>query len=316
LYREINRKGFRMKATTLEEKVPATDLGLLSDYSIEITAKDADALAEAAPFIKTRTRVSITFLPNEDFATRVRAARCVRALGLIPVPHLSARRLRSTPELERFLDDLAGDADGVGHCFVIGGDVDRPAGPYEDALSVIRSGLLEKYGVRHVGIAGYPEGHPKITNAVLLKSMMDKQDAIRELGMGLSIVTQFGFDGDPIVGWVEQLRRRGINAPVYLGVAGPANTRTLLRFATRCGVATSAKVMGKYGLSLAQLFNTSGPDNMIAHLEQNLDSARHRKVFLHFFPFGGLARTIDWIRNFADAGRRSSRPSLGRASYE
>src|SRR5687768_14851752 len=80
---------------------------LLCNYSIEITARDTNSLVEAAPHLPIGSRVAITFLPNEDFPARVRAARCVRELGFVPVPHLSARRFASAQELENFLSELA-----------------------------------------------------------------------------------------------------------------------------------------------------------------------------------------------------------------
>lgn len=276
---------------------------LLCNYSVEITARDTSSLLEAAPYLPIGSRVSITFLPNEDFPARIKAARCVRELGFIPVPHLSARRFTSAHELEHFLSELASGTNGVDHCFIVAGDLDRPQGPYNDALSIIRSGLLEKYGVRNIGIAGYPEGHPKIDRPCLLQAMQDKHAAAEALGMRVSIVTQFGFNADPILNWLQELRQCGIQAEVYVGVPGPASARTLLRFATRCGVAASTQVIGKYGLSLANLLTTTGPDSIVSRLQQNLDSARHGEVFLHFYPFGGLPKTVEWVRHFADEGR-------------
>jgi methylenetetrahydrofolate reductase (NADPH) len=288
-----------MRAVSTEVE-PASRSGksLLSGYSIEITAKDAASLEEVAALLPARTRVSVTFLPNEDFPARVSAARRARELGFIPVPHLSARRLKSSQELERYLDRLASEA-GLDHCFVVAGDLDQPEGSYHDALSLIRSGLLEKYGVRHVGISGYPEGHPNISDAVLQRSMWEKQSAAYERGLALSIITQFGFDASPALGWLERLREDGIQAPVYIGIAGAASVQTLLRFAARCGVTTSAKVMSKYGLSLTQLFTSAGPDSIVSDLQRSLQHARHGDASLHFYPFGGLARTINWIRDFS-----------------
>ncbi|MEI9852331.1 MAG: hypothetical protein WDN24_17385 [Sphingomonas sp.] len=49
----------------------------------------------------------MTFLPGEQLDARVEAAAAVERLGLLPVPHLSARRLTSAAELEGYLDRLA-----------------------------------------------------------------------------------------------------------------------------------------------------------------------------------------------------------------
>lgn len=275
----------------------ATKHSLLSDFSIEMTAKDIEQLEETALLVPAGTMVSITFLPGESFASRVDAAAKVHSLGLRPVPHLSARRLTSASELEGFLDALAGRID-LKHMFVVAGDLAEPAGPYSDALSLIRSDLFQRYGVRHVGVAGYPEGHPQIDNAALWQALRDKAAIFADHGLDWSIMTQFGFDADPVLAWLAQLRAEGIDVPVRIGVAGPASVKTLMRFALRCGVGTSAKVMKKYGLSVTKLLGTTGPDPIINDIAAGLRPA-HGAAQLHFYPFGGLAKTAAWVQDFS-----------------
>jgi methylenetetrahydrofolate reductase (NADPH) len=271
---------------------------LVGTYSIEMTAKDIDALREAKDVIPQGTSVNITFLAGETAPARIAAANQVRGHGFHPRPHISARRIASEQELESFLADLAAQAQ-IDRAFVVAGDLGTPAGPYFDALAVIRSGLLAKHGVRNVGIAGYPEGHPDFSEAVLWQALRDKHRVLTELGHSYEIITQFGFDAKPVLAWLEKLRQSGISAPVRVGVPGPASVKTLLRFAARCGVGASASVMAKYGVSITQLVTTAGPDALIAELAGSIDPARHGEVFLHLYPFGGLAKTAQWVRDFA-----------------
>ncbi|HWW64790.1 MAG TPA: methylenetetrahydrofolate reductase [Sphingomonadaceae bacterium] len=270
---------------------------LVDDFSLEMTAKDVAKLEEAAPNIPQGTRISVTFLPNETFPDRVAASLRVKQLGFVPVPHFSARRLKTQAELESFLDSLASEVQ-IENAFVIAGDPPRPEGPYEDALAVIKTGLLGKYGVKHVGISGYPEGHPDITNEKLWQALRDKQAVLNDLGHDFSIMTQFGFDADPVFGWLAQVRKEGVNAPVRIGVAGPTSVKTLLRYAARCGVGASAKVMAKYGVSITRLLSTAGPDPIIKELAAGIDPAVHGEVLLHFYPFGGFNKTATWIQDF------------------
>jgi len=270
---------------------------LINNYSLEMTAKDIEKLEEAAHVIPQGTHISVTFLPNEDFPLRVKAAAAVRRLGFLPVPHFSARRLKSEAEFEGFLDQLATEVQ-IDHAFVIAGDPPRPEGPYEDALAVIKTGLLAKYGVKHVGISGYPEGHPDITPEKLRQAMIDKQAVLKDQGLDFSIMTQFGFDAEPVFAWLKQVRADGVHAPVRIGVAGPASVKTLLRFAARCGVGASAKVMTKYGVSITKLLGTAGPDPIIKDMARGIDPNVHGEVLLHFYPFGGLLKTAEWIRDF------------------
>ena len=127
---------------------------LLAGFSIEMTAKDVPALEQAAPLLPPGTKIPVAFLPGETMAQRVFAARRVRELGFIPIPHISARRIASVLELERFLAALRSQAQ-IDHAFVVAGDPPKPMGPFDDALALIRTGLHARYGVRRVGISGY-----------------------------------------------------------------------------------------------------------------------------------------------------------------
>ncbi|WP_309083025.1 methylenetetrahydrofolate reductase [Chelativorans sp.] len=272
--------------------------GLLKGYSIEITAKDGKGLEEAAPLLVPGTSVSVTFLPGEEVDARVAAAAKVRQLGFRPVSHVSARRLKSEAELKGFLSRLKNEA-GIDSAFVVAGDPPQPEGPYEDALAIIRTGLLAEHGIRRVGISGYPEGHPDISEEKLWAAVKEKHRILGGLGHECEITTQFGFDAEPVFTWLERLREEGVDSNVRIGVAGPASVKTLLRFAARCGVGASAKVMSKYGLSITKLLNTAGPDPIIHDLAAGLDPKVHGSVTLHFYPFGGVKATAEWIRNFA-----------------
>lgn len=275
---------------------------LLRDFSLEMTGKDVPALEEAAAVVPPGTRINVTFLGNEDLAMRVAAARAVREHGFVPVPHLSARRLRSQDELEEFLGAL-GEVGAAEHVFVVGGDPETPEGPYEDSLSVIRTGVLQRHGVRGVGVSGYPEGHPGLDDDTLWSALTDKTAAIRAQGLEPEVITQFGFDKDPVLEWLAEGRRRGVDAPVRVGVPGPAGVRRLLGYARRFGVGTSAGIVQKYGFSLTNLLGTAGPDRFLRDLAAGHDPAVHGRVRLHFYTFGGLRATAEWIREFGSDGR-------------
>lgn len=270
-------------------------------YSLEMTAKDFDALHAAAPGIAPETPVAITFLPGETIDARVAAAAAVRRLGFEPMPHLSARRIATHAELDTMLGRAVDEA-GARRAFIVAGDPPEPAGPFADTLSIIRTGLLEKHGFRAVGVAGHPEGHPAMDEAGLWAALEAKLAALDERGLGALIVTQFGFDADPFIDWLEQLRARGIMTPVRIGVPGPAGIKTLLRFAARCGVGASAAVMTKYGVSITKLLGTAGPDRLVDALAARLTPA-HGPVRLHFYPFGGLVNTVEWINGYQARAR-------------
>jgi methylenetetrahydrofolate reductase (NADPH) len=270
---------------------------VLDDFSMEMTGKDVARLAAAAAVIPPGTRIHITFLENEDLAMRVDAAAAVRRLGFTPVPHISARRITSRAELEEFLSALRA-VDASEYVLAVGGDPAVPLGPYEDSLALIESGLFWQYGVRHISIGGYPDGHPGIPSDVLWSALESKSAALAKLQLPGFVLTQVEFDVDRVLSWLAEVRQHGVELPVRVGVPGPTSVKGLLGFASRLGVSTSATIARKYGFSVTNLLGKAGPETFIRGLEKGLDPAKHGEVLLHFYTFGGFKSTAEWIANF------------------
>jgi methylenetetrahydrofolate reductase (NADPH) len=284
---------------------------VLDGFSLEMTGRDVAGLDEAAALLPAGTRVNITFLASETTRERVEAARAVRRHGFVAVPHIAARRVRSPAELGEFLAAL-GEAGALDEVFVVGGDPTTPAGRFADSLSVLRSGLLQEAGVRRVSLAGYPEGHPHIAADTLAAVLRTKTALLAEQGLVPAVITQFGFDVQPVLDWISGLRQQGIEAQVRVGVPGPVGIKRLLSYARRFGVTSSAGITRKYGFSLANLVGTAGPDTFVAALADGLDPAVHGDVRVHFYTFGGITATSVWARDFAT--RITARPGASRST--
>lgn len=278
---------------------------LLAEPSLEIGAKDFRQLETAGPRLPRSTAVAIAHFPNEDMKARVRAAEAVRRSGHVPIPHIAARRVESADQLARFLVDLrrAADADRL---FVIAGDPDQPLGPYRDALALIEKGDFAKAGFSTVGIAGYPDGHPRIANDDLWTSLQAKVNALAARGHDIDIVTQFSFDADAVLRWMAELRGRGIDAPVKIGVPGPVSLAGLVHFAARSGVSASRSALAKYGASIGKVIGTVGPRAFLEQLAVGLDARDYGRTSLHFFTFGALEKTVEWVRATSAAGGHST----------
>ena len=275
---------------------------LLDGYSFEMTGKYVPELEQARRLLPPGTRVTVTYLAGEDLELRLAAAKAVKDLGLVPVPHIPARRLDSTAELEEFLDRLQ-QIGATEHVFALGGDPAEPSGPYPDALSIIRSGLLEKYGVREVSIAGYPEGHPDIPSDALWQHLDAKHAALQEQGLGSVILTQFAFDAEPVVRWIDAVRARGIGTQIRVGVSGPVGFIRLVGFARDFGVRTNATAVGRYAFSLRALVGRAGPTRFVADLAEKLgQDPASGDVRLHFYPFGGLLTSCEWASRHSAQG--------------
>jgi methylenetetrahydrofolate reductase (NADPH) len=273
--------------------------GITEGFSLEMTAKDVASLREASPAIPADTPVAVTFLPGEEAEARIATTVAVRELGFEPMPHFSARRIGSQDDFEAYLHAVVKRA-GVRRCFVIAGDPAHAEGPFADSTSLIATGAFERAGIKAIGIGGHPEGHPVMSAQQCWDVLGTKIAEIDRRGMAALVVTQFSFDPEAVMRWLADLRMRGIDTPVRIGIPGPASIKALLRFAARCGVGASASVMRKYGISLTNLIGSAGPDKLVDQFASQLGE-EHGRIRLHFYPFGGLVRTVDWI---ADYNRR------------
>jgi len=265
---------------------------LFDGFSFEATVKDVASLGTISHKIMPQKIIAVPYLPAETNEARISAVSALVSGGFQPMPHFSARRIASEAEFHSLVNGVA--KVGAKRCLIIAGDPAQPIGPYAESLILIESGAFEKAGVNTLGIAGHPEGHSNMSRDETFLVLARKSEAISKRGMKVEIVTQFAFDADAVLRWLKDLRARGIGHPVRLGVAGPASLRTLLRFAALCGVASSASIIAKYGLSLTNLLGSSGPEKLIARLLTEL-RPEHGEVHLHFYPFGGTAKTLDWI---------------------
>ena len=163
--------------------------------------------------------------------------------------------------------------------------------------SIIETGLLERHGIKVAAIGGHPEGHPVMSSDERWQALQHKCQRIEARGMAPLIVTQFAFDADTVLTWLDALRTRGITVPVLVGVPGPASITRLLRYAAMCGVGASASMLARYGISIGRLLGTAGPEVFVDRLVKGLTSA-HGQVSPHLFPFGGVAPSLEWIERY------------------
>jgi methylenetetrahydrofolate reductase (NADPH) len=271
----------------------AQQRALFLDWSMEASARDTKAIAAAAEALPPGTSLYLNWIPGDTYHRTVTAAAKLRAAGLNPVPHVGARHLASFTQLADFLARLSGDA-GVDQVLAIGGDCDRPVGPFDSSLQVLETDLLQKYRITRVGLAGYPEGNPRIAPDVLDAALTAKVAQARKCGLQPYVVTQFCFEAAPIIEWIKKIRNQGIDVPVRVGLAGPASITTLMKFALRCGVGNSMRALSMRGAAIARMLSESGPERVIAGLAPATDDLGIEG--LHFFAFGGFPRTAEWAR--------------------
>ena len=274
-------------------------------FSLEATKLDIADLHALKAALPAGVAIYLTAIRGRPAAELTEAAVRLRALGFEPVPHLAVRNLPSRDALDDLLAEWAARA-SVRRVLVIAGDRDQPAGPFNSAVDVIESGLLSRYGIQEVGIAGYPQGHPRISPEALDRALAAKVEAADQTGLRVHIITQFGFDAGAMLNWLARLRELGIEHPVRMGLAGPSNIATLLRYAKRCGVRASVLGLTRQAGLIKHLIGTSAPDGLIRPLAEAATEGRlgqtYGQVTPHFFSFGGAAATARWAAAVA-AGR-------------
>ena len=266
---------------------------MLRDYSLELTPGDTRLIDAAIERLRPRTVVSLTWIPGSNPMDMIVPAARLRHAGLFVMPHIGARHLRSRAELQQLAERLVGEA-GVERVLIIGGDRATPAGPFGGSLDVMRTGIFQRVGIRRMAVAGFPEGNPHIPGMVLDEALAAKVNFSHREGLQLSILTQFCFSSESIIAWLRRLREKGIEVPVRIGLAGPANLITLLRYAVRCGIGNSMHVLSE-NPSFAKALVDRGPEPIIHDIAESIEGQNLGIAGLHFYLFGGLSRTLDWI---------------------
>lgn len=266
---------------------------LLGSASIEVSARDPLAGEDLAERFASGTATYVNVTAADTHHGIIAAARRLKRAGFLPVPHVAARYLASFTQLNDYLARLAGEA-GVRRALLLAGDPERPVGPFSSSLDLLETGLFEKHGLREIGIAGYPEGHPRIARRALERALAAKRALARERGLDLHIVTQFGFEAAPIIAWISEQRSQGFAGPVRVGLAGPASIASLAKFAVRCGVGQSLRALTRGHAAVARLLTEASPEAIIRALA-GADPAVLTGVGLHFFTFGGVRRTGEWL---------------------
>jgi methylenetetrahydrofolate reductase (NADPH) len=272
---------------------------LVSGYSIETTVREAARIEKYQDLVSAGTSMYIPHVPGVAREDTVALAARLRREGLDPVPHIVARRTESAAILDDFLKRLVGEA-GVTRVLVVAGDIDTPEGEFESALQILERGFIEKHGIRRLGVAGHPEGHKQISDGMLKDAVARKNAYARKTGADVRLVTQFSFVAAPVIAWDQSITP--INTlPIFVGLPGLAKASTLLKYALDCGVGPSLQAFSKHATQLSKLLTVSAPDEQVVALANyRRENPKTLIQGLHFFPFGGLKRTTDWLKKLAD----------------
>lgn len=276
---------------------PAIIARLARECSIEMNVQDAGELRRARALLPAGKKVYVSHLPKQTWQQTLDACREVRGVGFEPVPHVPVRLLDSERTLGEFLDEAASRAE-VAEILLISGDYQQANGPYSTVAEVLRAGTLSEHGLRRVSMAGHPEGHPRVPLVEIRRAEREKVKLAQAAGLQATLLTQFFFEAPPFIEWATSLRADGVDARLVAGLSGPASIATLLRYAVRCGVGPSIRALGARPTSLVKLIGDHGPEKLM----RTLAGVPQPDLYdgLHFFTFGGLLRTCEWLKRVGD----------------
>ncbi len=270
---------------------------IAKNWSIEITPNAAKKIDDFSKILKEKTIVNVTFLPNTNLLETIEVSRRLYESGMTPVPHISARAIRNTDELDYFIKSLTENC-GVNEVLVIAGSSSSPADKFNETMQILNSGILEKYNIQKVGVAGHPEGSPDISDDLINESLKRKYEWSLKIGIPIYIETQFLFEAEPVLDWEKNIRDQGMKIPVRIGVPGPATIKTLFQFAKSSGIGPSMRMITKQAKNISKLFIVQAPDKYIYDLAFGLYNDKECNIEnLHFYPFGGFKKTALWATN-------------------
>ena len=271
-----------------------------ADWSIEVTPTGAGKIESFSDCLAPGTTVNVTFLPGSDPADTIAVAERLHNDGMRPVPHLAARSLRDPYQLDELLAAFTSRC-GVEEVLCIGGGVDKPVGGFDATMKVLETGLIQKHGIRSIGVAGHPEGSPDITDDEIAEALAAKNALAERDGLDLYIETQFCFEADIVLAWERKVRASGNKLPIRIGIPGPATIKTLFRFAQISGIGPSMRFISKQAKNVAKLMTVQSPHLLIADLAAGMAADEDCLIrHFHYYPFGGFARTAAYADAIAE----------------
>ena len=260
-------------------------------YEVLPTPSVEEKVLEHVPLDRTLT---VTASPAKGIEATLALTERLARPGHATVPHLAARMVSGRSELAEIVARM--QAAGVRTVFVPGGDQDPPAGDYTSALDLLEDLTALGRPFPEVGITGYPESHPTISDDLTVQSMWDKRRHATH------VVSNLNFDPDSIKTWVDRMRLRGITMTVLLGIPGPIDRAKLLTMATKIGVGDSTRFLVKHKGTLTRLAAPGGftGERFLERCAPVLARPGSLVTGLHVYTFNQVAETEAWRTEYLD----------------
>lgn len=231
--------------------------------------------------------VTITSSPKRGIDATLTLAERLAAQGYEVVPHVAARLVRDTAHLKEIAGRIAALG---GSTFIVAGDSREAAGAFPDSVSLLSAIAEEHLPMKNIGITGYPESHSFIDDDLTIQAMWDKRR------LATYIVSNLCFDVGVIKKWVARVRKRGVQLPIHIGMAGVTDPAKLLRVSTRIGISDSARFLKGHSNWLMRMIQPGGydPSRFLPGLMPDLALPERNVAGLHVFTFNEIEPTERW----------------------
>jgi len=274
----------------------------ISGYSIEVIPRSAAKIESFAEVLPKDTRVYIAHIQNEDIEAMIATAKRLNDEGFTVMPHIPARMIKNKAMLHDWISMYQNEA-GVDEALLLAGGSTKPIGSLDSSIQLIESGQFDKANFRRLHIAGHPEGNKDIDpdggTVKVSEALSWKQEFSKRTDASMAIATQFCFDAGIVKDWADAIKHQGIDIPIHIGIAGPAKLQTLLKFSIECGIGASMKVLTKRAKDLTKLLLPYKPTQILNELaEYKLNDSKLNIEKVHFFPIGGIKKTVEWLDEF------------------
>ncbi|MBP9950719.1 MAG: methylenetetrahydrofolate reductase [Cypionkella sp.] len=287
---------FRREATQPTGPNAETE-AFLKGYSIEVMPRTAEKVEDFRAILPKGTRVYVAHIEGTPIEEMVATAKRINGEGFDVMPHFPARIIASKAMLTDWVARYEGEAN-VRQALLLAGGLAKPVGDFENSMQLIESGAFDGFDRLHV--AGHPEGNKDIDPDGSDKAVMEaarwKSAFSERSDAKMAMATQFCFEAEPVIAWVNRLAAEGIKLPVHIGVAGPAKLQTLIKFAIACGVGASLRVLQKRAMDVTKLLMPYEPTEVVAALAAH--KAKNPGFGIeqvHFFPLGGIKTNATWV---------------------
>ena len=232
--------------------------------------------------------LTVTVSPRKGIEHTLDVAARLTNHGYSVVPHLSARLVRDLGHLREILARV--DEIGAHDVFVVAGDADEPAGAFEGAAPLLEAIAELGHRFEEVGITGYPESHPLISDETTIQAMFEKAR------FATYIVSQICFDSAVTLDWVERVWARGTRLPIYIGIPGAVPRTKLMRVSTSIGLGASMRFLRRHRSWVSHAVRPGGfsPDPLIEGIGQGLADPDRKIAGFHIFTFNDVADTEHW----------------------